>query len=248
MGTEPKVTALVADDEPFARSGLRRMLAEFDWIECVGEAASGPAAIESIERLRPDLVFLDIQMPGASGLDVLRRIAHRPRVVFTTAFAEHAVAAFELGALDYLLKPFGEERLEAALARVRETLGTPALPVADRLAEALAQGPLVRLFVRTGHSIVPVAVADVTWFEAMGDYVALHTPRAKHVLHVTLAQLEARLDPRHFCRIHRAHIVNLARVAAFRRLPGGALAAELEDGTRLAVSRAKARELRALAR
>lgn len=245
--TESRVSAVVADDEPFARSGLRRMLAEFDWIDCVGEAASGPAAIEAIERLRPDLVFLDIRMPGASGLQVLGRIAHRPRVVFTTAFAEHAVTAFELGALDYLLKPFGHERLAVAMERLRSTLGTAQPPAAERLAETLAQGPLARLFVRSGHSIVPVAVADVAWFEAMGDYVVLHTAAGTHVLHVTLAQLESRLDERHFRRIHRAHIVNLDHVAAFRRLPGGALCAELGDGTRIAVSRAKARELRTLA-
>ncbi|HXF78759.1 MAG TPA: LytTR family DNA-binding domain-containing protein [Usitatibacter sp.] len=244
---EARVSVVVADDEPFARAGLRRMLAEFDWIDCVGEAASGPAAIEAIEKLRPDLVFLDIRMPGATGLQVLGRIAHRPRVVFTTAFAEHAVTAFELGALDYLLKPFGHERLAVAMERLRATLGTSQPPAAERLAETLAQGPLARLFVRAGHSIVPVAVADIAWFEAMGDYVVLHTPAGTHVLHVTLAQLEARLDERHFRRIHRAHLVNLDHVGAFRRLPGGALCAELRDGTRVPVSRAKARELRALA-
>jgi two-component system, LytTR family, response regulator len=245
---EPRVSAVVADDEPFARSGLRRMLAEFDWIECVGEAASGPAAIEVIERLRPDLVFLDIQMPDMSGLQVLGRIAHRPRVVFTTAFAEHAVTAFELGALDYLLKPFGHERLAGAMERLRATLGTPEPSAAQRLAETLEQGPLARLFVRAGRSIVPVPVAQVAWFEAMGDYVRVHAENGEHVLHVTLAQVESRLDARHFVRIHRTHIVNLDHVAAFRRLPGGALYAELTDGTRLAVSRAKGRELRALAR
>ena len=246
--TQARVTALVADDEPFARSGLKRMLAEFDWIDCVGEAASGPAAIEAIDRLCPDLVFLDIRMPGATGLQVLDRIRHRPSVVFTTAFAEHAVTAFELGALDYLLKPFGHERLAVAMERVRATLGGAQPPVAERLAEAMEEGPLARLFVRSGRSIVPVAVVDIAWLEAMGDYVVLHTAAGKHVLHVTLAQLESRLDARHFRRVHRAHIVNLDRVAAFRRLPGGALCAELEDGTRIAVSRANARELRALAR
>jgi len=245
---DSRVSAVVADDELFARSGLRRMLAEFDWIDCLGEAGSGPAAIEAIDRLRPDLVFLDIRMPGATGLQVLERIAHRPRVVFTTAFAEHAVTAFELGALDYLLKPFGHERLAAAMERLRATLGAPQPPAAQRLAETLEQGPLARLFVRTGHSIVPVPVGDVAWFEAMGDYVKVHATNGEHVLHVTLAQVESRLDARRFLRIHRTHIVNLDHVAAFRRLPGGALCAELKQGTRLAVSRAKGRELRALAR
>ena len=246
--TQARVSALVADDEPFARSGLRRMLAEFDWIDCIGEAASGTAAIEAIDRLRPDLVFLDIRMPGATGLQVLERIAHRPRVVFTTAFAEHAVTAFELGALDYLLKPFGHERLAKAMERLRETLGSAQPAVAERLAETLEGGPLARLFVRSGRSIVPVTAAEISRLEAMGDYVVVHAAGGKHVLHITLAQLESRLDPRHFRRVHRAHIVNLEHVAAFRRLPGGALCAELADGTRVAVSRANARELRALAR
>ena len=246
--TQGRVSAVVADDEPFARSGLKRMLVEFDWIDCVGEAASGPAAIEAIDRLLPDLVFLDIRMPGATGLQVLERIRHRPRIVFTTAYAEHAVTAFELGAVDYLLKPFGHERLALAMERLRATLGGSQPPWAERLAETMEEGPLARLFVRSGRSIVPVAVSDIARMEAMGDYVKLHTAGGAHVLHVTLAQLESRLDARHFRRVHRAHIVNLARVAAFRRLPGGALCAEMEDGTRVAVSRAHARELRALAR
>jgi two-component system LytT family response regulator len=246
--TQGRVSAIVADDEPFARSGLVRMLAEFDWIDCVGEAASGPAAVEAIDRLRPDLVFLDIRMPGATGLQVLGRIQHRPRVVFTTAHAQHAVTAFELGALDYLLKPFGHERLALAMERLRATLGSSQPPVAERLAETMEEGPLARLFVRSGRSIVPVAASDISWMEAMGDYVKLHATSGEHVLHVTLAQLESRLDARHFRRMHRAHIVNLAHVAAFRRLPGGALCAEMRDGTRVAVSRANARELRALAR
>lgn len=248
MAEAARIAAFIADDEPMARAGLRRMLAEIDWIECVGEAASGTAAIEAIDALRPDLVFLDVEMPGASGLEVIERMRHRPFVVFTTAFAEHAVTAFELGALDYLLKPFAEERLAAALARARAALGGPRESIADRLGEALSRGPVTRLFVRSGRSIVPVAVADITWFEAAGDYVCLHTQRADHLLHLALAGLESRLDPVHFTRIHRTHIVNLDHVAGFRREASGALVAEMRDGTRLAVSRAKARELRALAR
>src|SRR3569832_787382 len=111
------------DDEPIARAGLRRMLAETSWIECIGEAANGPAALAAIAALRPELVFLDIQMPGLSGVEVLRALAQPPYVVFTTAYAEHAVSAFELCAIDYLLNPFGSERLQASLERVRGELG-----------------------------------------------------------------------------------------------------------------------------
>ena len=242
-----KVSTLIADDEPVARAGLRDMLAAVEWVTCVGEAASGPAAVEAINRLRPELVFLDIQMPGLLGTEVLRHVEHQPFVVFTTAFAQHAVAAFELGALDYLLKPFGPDRLATTMERVRAALGEPGAPPAfDRLREALASGPMSRLFVRSGGAIIPVAVAGVSWFEARGDYVAAHVGPARHVLHLSLNRLEARLDPERFARIHRTHIVNLDHVTAFRRHQKGRLVAELADGTRLAVSRSRSRDLRGL--
>lgn len=241
------VSALIADDEPVARAGLRRMLAPFEWIRCVGEADSGPAAIAAIDRLTPELVFLDIQMPGVLGTEVLTRTAHHPSVVFTTAYAQHAVTAFELGALDYLLKPFGPERLATALERVRVALGEPAaVPPLDRLQEALTRGPLSRLFVRTGGGIVPVPVASVSWFEARGDYVAAHVAGGRHLLHLALNRLEERLDPARFLRIHRTHIVNLDHVTAFRREGKGRLRAELRDGTVLAVSRSRSQDLRGL--
>jgi two-component system LytT family response regulator len=246
-GTVPAaVSVLVADDEPIARAGMRDMLAAHRWLTCVGEAASGPAAVEAINTLRPELVFLDIQMPGLSGTEVLRRLVHQPYVIFTTAFAQHAVTAFELGALDYLLKPFGPERLATALERVRAALGEPNLPALDRLAEAMARGPMTRLFVRSGGSIIPVNVGSVSYFEAWGDYVTAHAGPARHVLHLSLNRLETRLDPRIFTRIHRTHIVNMEHVLAFRRLGRGRLVAELHDGTRLAVSRTKTKVLRDL--
>jgi two-component system LytT family response regulator len=241
------VSVLIADDEPVARSGLRDMLAAVEWVAVVGEAASGPAAVESINLLRPELVLLDIQMPGLLGTEVLRHLTHRPFVIFTTAFAQHAVAAFELGALDYLLKPFGPERLSVALERIRTAVGAPtATPALERLHEVLGRGPMSRLFVRSGGAIIPIAVATVAWFEALGDYVAAHVGRTRHVLHVSLSHLEARLDPARFVRIHRAHIVNLDQVAAFRRQGKGRMVAVLTDGTRLAVSRMRAQSLRGL--
>ncbi|HEV8240543.1 MAG TPA: LytTR family DNA-binding domain-containing protein [Thermoanaerobaculia bacterium] len=246
-----KVRALIADDEPIARLGLREMLADHEWIECAGEAANGPAAAAAIDALRPDLVFLDVQMPGLLGTEVLRRVRHQPFVVFTTAYGQHAVTAFELGALDYLLKPFGPERLAAALARVQAAIGEP-LPsppcgTFQRLQETFGGAPIRRLFARAGAAIVPVAVDDVLWLEAAGDYVAVHAVRGRHLLHVPLHRLEARLDPARFARIHRTSIVNLDRVSAFRRHGKGQLVAVLQDGTRLVVSRSRAKELRSLA-
>jgi len=248
MSDAAVVSALIVDDEPIARAGLRRMLADVRWLTCVGEAANGPDAIRAIETLQPELVFLDVQMPGMSGVDVLRALTMPPYVVFTTAYAEHAVAAFELGAIDYLLKPFGAERLHAGLERVRAALGEPRAALLERVGEAFSRGPMSRLFVRTGRSIVPIAVDSVLWFEAVGDYVAAHVAGSQHLLHVALSKLEERLDPQRFTRIHRTHIANLDHVVAFRRQLSGQLVAELRDGTRLPVSRAKAQELRGHAR
>lgn len=242
-----RVTAIVADDEPIARAGLRRLLTAFDWIEVVGEAASGPAAVETIRRLQPELVFLDIRMPGLLGTQVLSRLDQQPFVVFTTAHAEHAVAAFELGAVDYLLKPFGAVRLAQTMERVRAALGEPtAGAAADRLGEVLAKGPLTRLFVRSGSAITPLPVAQVQYFEADGDYVIAHTERGRSVLGISLTRLEERLDPRRFARIHRTHLVNLDHVASFRRHGKGGMTAELRSGIQLAVSRQRAQELRKL--
>jgi two-component system, LytTR family, response regulator len=217
-----RVRTLVVDDEPVARAGLRAMLSAFEWVEVVGEAADGLSAVETIDRLRPELVFLDVQMPGLAGVEVLRRVEWQPFVIFTTAFSEHAVSAFELGAVDYLLKPFGPARLAAAMERVRagigEGVGVGAL---ERLSGALAGGPITRLFVRVGGSVVPLAVAGVWWFEADGDYVVVHAEASRHLLHLALGRLEARLDPGRFVRVHRAHVVNLDHVRAFRRDRGG---------------------------
>ena len=234
------------DDEPVARAGLREMLSAASWLRVVGEAADGRSAVTAIEKLKPDIVFLDIEMPGLPGTDVLSQTEHQPFVVFTTAHAQHAASAFELGALDYVLKPFGAERLAKALDRVRAALGEPGSPpVLDRLREALGNGPMSRLFVRSGNGVVPVLVNDVSRFEASGDYVTAHTARSRHLLHLPLSRLEARLDSHKFMRVHRTHIVNLDQVSAFRRQTRG-LVAEMRDGARVPVSRDKAKEIKAL--
>ena len=242
-----KVKTLVVDDEPLARAGLRAMLTAFDWIEVVGEAADGESAVEAINRLRPELVFLDVQMPGMLGTQVIRRIERQPFVIFTTAFSQHAVSAFELGAVDYLLKPFGPARLSAAMQRIRAAMGEPAgVGALDRLTSALGSGPITRLFVRIGVNLVPLLIADVVSFEADGDYVVAHTERTRHTLNLSLSRLEERLDTARFVRVHRAHIVNLDHVRAFKRDSRGNLEAELVNGRRVPVSRARAQEIRSL--
>jgi len=155
------------------------MLAAFEWITVIGEAANGIAAVESINTLKPELVFLDVQMPGLIGTEVITRITHQPFVVFTTAFGEHAVTAFELGAVDYLLKPFGPDRLASAMERVRAALGEPApLAALDRLGEALSKGPLSRLFVRSGTAIVPSRSSRSRGSKPMATTLS-HTPSAR---------------------------------------------------------------------
>ncbi len=242
-----KVTALIVDDEPVARAGLRAMLGAFDWVSVIGEAADGASAIEAIDRLRPELVFLDVQMPGLLGTEVVRRIEHQPFIIFTTAYSQHAVTAFEMSAVDYLLKPFGAVRLASALERVRSALGEPApAGVLERLSGTLASGPISRLFVRTGGALVPLAVTSVSHFDAEGDHVFAWTGGTRHVLSLPLSRLEERLDPTRFVRVHRAHIVNLDHVRSFRPDARGNLRAELTDGAHVPVSRSRAQALRRL--
>jgi len=244
-----KVTVLVVDDEPIARAGLKAMLSGFDWIQVVGEAADGQSAVQAIETLKPELVFLDVQMPGLLGTDVLRHIDHRPFVIFTTAYSQHAVTAFELGAVDYLMKPFGPARLGAAMERVRGAIGQPSsVDSIERLSGALGGGPITRLFARVGNAIVPIPVDRVSRLEADGDYVVAHVGGSRHLLHLSLSRLVTRLDPKRFAQVHRAHVVNLDHVRAFKRDARGRLEAELNDGTRVPVSRPRAQELRSLGR
>jgi two-component system, LytTR family, response regulator len=244
-----KVTAFVVDDEPVARAGLRAMLASFDWVEVIGEAADGQSAVKGIRELAPRLVFLDVQMPGLLGTDVLRQIEEPPYVIFTTAYSEHAVTAFELGAVDYLLKPFGPRRLAAAMERVRAAVGTTATADSvERMTDAMGGGPIDRLFVRVGASLVPVSVERISHLEADGDYVIIHVDGARHVLHLALSAIEARLDTKRFMRVHRAHVVNLDQVKSFKRDARGNLEASLADGTRVPVSRARAQQLKGIVR
>ena len=253
-------TALIVDDEPLARRRLRDLIAEAPLVEVVGEAADGEAAMRAIDTLKPDLVFLDIQLPGLSGLDVLARVRHKPAVIFTTAYDRYAVAAFELAAVDYLLKPFGGERFRASLVRARQTLerqdATAAIDRASELLErpgTAASGrasahppPLVRLFVHDRGRIVPIAVAEIERFEARDDYVAVHASGRRHLVHVTLHELERRLDPQQFLRVHRSHVVNLDHVKALEPYDGARLMVEMRSGAKIVASRVRSKELRAI--
>ena len=246
-GTEP-LRALVVEDEPLARARLRELLDPVAWLRWVGEAATVSAAREALARLQPDLVFLDVQLPGGSGLDVLRGAGNDLGVIFTTAYDRFAVTAFEMGALDYLLKPFGAERFAQALERARPVLLSRVGSAAERGREVLGPGRLERLFVRDAGRIVPLPVAGIERIQACDDVVLVHSGGRTFRLAVTLGELEERLDPKVFVRVHRSHLVNLDQVLSFAPTEDARLLVTLRSGNTLFASRQRSRELRGLGR
>ncbi len=235
---------LVVDDEPPARRRLRRMLERIPDVSVCGEAADGVEALEQIAALRPDVVLLDVRMPGLDGIEVAARGEGLPPIVFTTAYDEYAVRAFELAALDYLLKPVKAERLREALARVRERGGSPDLARVRELVERLARTEANRpLSARAGAVVRLVDPREVTRILATDRYAVIRHGGAELVLDESLASLEARLSALGFVRIHRAELVNSHHVRALRDSPEG-LVVELSDGQRARASRRLAPELR----
>ncbi len=202
---------MIADDEALLRAKLRRYVQDVQWVDLVAETADGPSTVRAVDDLRPDLLFLDVRMPGMSGLEVVERLQHRPTIVFTTAYDQYAVAAFELRAIDYLLKPFGRARFDEALSRVKETLDAGGARETDRALEALRRdGKLAQIFVRTRDGVVAISLSDVLRFEARDDYVAIHTADRRYLASLRMDALERALEPRQYLRIHRSHMVSLA--------------------------------------
>ncbi|HEX7011309.1 MAG TPA: LytTR family DNA-binding domain-containing protein [Steroidobacteraceae bacterium] len=230
--------ALIVDDEPLARRELRRLLAEFPGIEVVGEAGEVGEAAARIEAIAPDLLFLDIQMPGGSGFDLLARLDHVPRVIFTTAYDQHAVRAFEVNALDYLLKPIEPERLAAAVVKARSASE-------DRGAEARPSQILERLFVRDGSRCWLVPLREVSMLLAEGNYVRLFWGKERPLLGRPLNSLEQRLDPQCFFRANRRQIINLEFIEGVELGVGGQLHVQLRGGPEVDISRRQARLFRA---
>ncbi len=240
-----RIRTLIVDDEPLARRGLRAALQKDNEIEIIDEAADGQEALEKIKAARPDLVFLDIQMPELNGFDVLDGLDSEeiPMVVFVTAFDQYALNAFQVHALDYLLKPYEDERLLEALDRAKAQMrqkngSSPTQKVQEMLASTRADRAKVgRIMVRSGGRITFVRVDDVDWIEAQGDYICLHTQGKKHLIREKISDMEAQLSPNSFLRIHRSTMVNVTRIREMQPLFHGEYAVVLHDGTRLTMSR-----------
>ena len=259
------VRTVVVDDEPVAREAVLTLLAGEPAIEVVGEAGNGREAVEVIRATRPELLFLDVQMPDLDGFQVLERLGEEvPRaVVFVTAYDRHALRAFEVHALDYLLKPFGKPRFRAAVARALERLAAAEVSTLRRTLATLVganqsaadagtlataggsgpgEGPRAhprRLAVRTGETLVLVDVRTIDWVEACGDYVRVHAGRKKHLVAERMHAIERLLDPRRFLRIPRSILVRLDAIRELSREPDGSGAVVLEGGVRLRVARGR---------
>ncbi len=237
---------LVVDDEPVARRGIRRLLQRERDVEVVGECGDGAAAVAAIAELAPDLVLLDVQMPGASGFDVVDAVGleRMPAVVFVTAFDQHAVAAFDVHAVDYVLKPVDRERFALAIARVRTRLADPAARLDARIVAALTElGAATpqrwarRLSIRTSGRVVLIETGDISRVEAAGNCVEVHAAGKVRTLRDTLANVEARLDPARFARVSRSALVNLDFVVELQPLYDGDFVVVLRDGAKVPGSR-----------
>jgi len=228
---------LIVDDEELARLRMRKLLEPFaDKVEILGEAQDGVQALEKIRALKPDLVFIDIQMPGMTGLEVISQLKNDeiPWVVFATAFDEYAIKAFEESAVDYLLKPIEADRLKATIAKL-ERLNSKANPAIMDTVRKLMEGQnpatnyLQRIQVKIGDRTLLLNIEQTIRFEAEDKYTTVHTDESKYVIDTPLVELEARLDPSKFMRIHRAHLVNISRIAEIQRQFGGRLKVVLND-------------------
>ena len=234
------LTVVIVDDEAPARALLREYLAGQEDLTVVAECADGFDAVRALSERAPDLVLLDVQMPKLDGFEVLELLAKPPAVVFVTAYDEHALRAFEVNAVDYVLKPVGRDRLERALTRVRERLqegkaGPPARAL-SRAARPPGQ-PLQRVIVRDGTEVHVIPVARIDWIEAQDDYVALHVQGRTHLKNEPLAEIEQALDPARFVRIHRSYLINVDRLTRLEVAAKDARVAVLATGETLPVSR-----------
>ena len=239
------IRTIIVDDEPLARDRIKRFLRDEDDVELVGECGNGVEAVEAITRERPDLVFLDIQMPEKNGFEVIKslHLKKMPTIIFVTAYDQYALQAFDVHALDYLLKPFNRERIKRALGRAREHMEHKRLGNLDeRLNSLIAdlrgeRKYLDRLVVKAVGRVFFLKTDEIDWIEAAGNYVKLHVGRESHMIRETMNGIEAKLDPSKFLRIHRSTVVNIDRIKELHPMFSGDYAVILRNGTELALSR-----------
>ena len=245
MSAEKKWTAVIVDDEELARAVVREMLSHHPEVEILAECGNGFEAVKSVTERKPDLLFLDIQMPKLDGFEVLELIGTDMAIVFATAYDQYALRAFDVHAVDYLLKPYDKERFEAALTRAKERSSGKVPAPAELRATATAPGSYAdRVVVRDGSNVHIIPTAKLDFVEAQDDYIALASKGLKHLKQQTISSIETTLDPKQFLRIHRSYIVNLDRVAKVEPYGKDSKVAILQDGTRLPVSRAGYARLR----
>jgi len=238
--TEETLRVVIVDDEPLARAVIREYLSSHPGVEIVAECANGFEAVKAAAESSPDLMFLDVQMPKLSGFEVLELIGRSVPVVFTTAYDQYALNAFEVHAIDYLLKPFSAERFGEALTRARERLAArDAMPVEAIVADNRDKhAPVERVLIRDGSKVHVLTVDRVDYVEAQDDYVAFHSEGKSYLKDQTLAAVETLLDPSRFVRIHRSYLLNVERIARVELYAKDSRIAILRDGTKLPVSRA----------
>lgn len=255
------IKALIVDDEPIARRTIRDLLSADQQVEIIGECDNGVEAVAFIENRRPDLLFLDIQMPGLSGFETLARLrpAEIPTTIFVTAYDQYALRAFEVHALDYLLKPFTDQRFEEALraakshielqqmGEIRERLATLLrVDLDSRPVPANRKNFLTRFMIKTNGRVLPLRVSDVDWIAADDYFIKLHVGPKSHLLRMSMNELEEKLDPDKFLRIHRSTIVNFDRINELQQTAGGEYLVKLNDGTKLKLSRGRRERLHQL--
>ena len=244
----PSLRVALVDDEPLARDVLREMLAAHADVEIVAECANGFEAVKAVSELKPDLLVLDIQMPKLDGFDVLELVGREIPVIFATAYDEFAIKAFEVHAVDYLLKPFGPERLGEALTRARARVASKERPAVEPLLAAARsdRSPLQRILIRNRADVHVIPVAKIDYLEAQDDYVGVHAAGKTYLKEQTLSELETLLDTSAFVRIHRRYILNLSRLSKLELAVSDSRIAILTDGTQLPVSRSGYARLREL--
>ena len=242
-----KVSAVIVDDEGPARKLIREYLAAHPQVEVLADCKDGQSAVEAINRLGPDLVFLDVQMPGWNGFDVLDHLKVIPMIIFCTAYEKYAIRAFEVSAVDYLLKPYDRQRFDQAIGRALERK-TPLEETAARMMDLMdslrkERSYAARLFIKLRGRVVPLDVSKIEWIEAQGDYAQIHSDDGKYLASQSMKKLESMLDPSTFVRIHRSSLINLNRLRQLRQTESGNYEVQMSSDAILPVSRSRVHQL-----